>query len=149
ARAVHRHDYPHCWRCDRPLIYRAIPSWFVAVTQFRDRLVRHNAAIRWVPAHVGEKRFADWLANARAWAISRNRFWGARVPVWRCGACRAQRVVGSGTEIGVTDWHRPAIDEVVLACACGGELRRVPDVLDCWFESGAVPYASRQDLPAD
>ncbi|HET9623973.1 MAG TPA: class I tRNA ligase family protein, partial [Kofleriaceae bacterium] len=146
ARAMHRHDYPHCWRCDAPLIYRAIPSWFVRVTAFKDRLVAHNRAIAWVPAHVGDKRFADWLAGARDWAVSRHRFWGAPVPVWRCTACRATEVIGSRAALAahgcaVTDWHRPAIDDVTWACACGGAMRRVPDVLDCWFESGAMPFA--------
>ena len=141
ARSLHRHDYPHCWRCDSPLIYRAVASWFVAVTELKERLVANNAKIDWVPRHVGERRFADWLANARDWAVSRTRFWGAPVPVWRCEGCLATRVVGSRAEIGNVDWHRPAIDAVTFTCACGATMRRVSEVLDCWFESGAMPYA--------
>lgn len=142
----YRHSYPHCWRCDTPLIYRAIASWFVRVSSLRERMVEHNREIRWVPEHIGTGRFAEWLANARDWAVSRNRFWGAPVPVWRCDACAEVLVVGSAAELAersgreVGDWHRPHIDEVVVPCACGGTMRRVPDVLDCWFESGAMPY---------
>jgi isoleucyl-tRNA synthetase len=148
ARGDVHHDYPHCWRCDRPLVYRAVPSWYVAASQLRDRLLACNANVRWVPAELGEKRFADWLANARDWAVSRKRSWGAPVPVWKCAQCSSLRVVGSRAELEqlsgrpVTDWHRPAVDEHVLPCACGGRQHRVPDVLDCWFESGAMPFAS-------
>ncbi len=148
ARGEVHHDYPHCWRCDRPLVYRAVASWYVEVSRLRERLLACNAKVRWVPAELGEKRFADWLANARDWAVSRKRSWGAPVPVWRCGACNATSVVGSRAALErlsgrpVTDWHRPAVDEHVLRCACGGEQRRVPEVLDCWFESGAMPFAS-------
>ena len=142
ARGDVEHDYPHCWRCDRPLVYRAVGSWYVEVSTLRERLLAANARVRWLPAQVGEKRFVDWLANARDWAVSRKRYWGAPVPVWRCGACGATRVVRSRAELGGSDWHRPAVDAVVLACACGGDQRRVPDVLDCWFESGAMPFAA-------
>jgi isoleucyl-tRNA synthetase len=148
ARGDVRHDYPHCWRCDHPLVYRAVPSWYVAASRLRERLLACNAKVRWVPAELGDKRFADWLANARDWAVSRKRSWGAPVPVWRCATCSATRVVGSRAELEklsgrpVTDWHRPAVDQHVLPCSCGGEQRRVPDVLDCWFESGAMPFAS-------
>jgi isoleucyl-tRNA synthetase len=146
ASAPHRHDYPHCWRCDAPLIYRSVPSWFVRVTAFKDRLVAHNRQIHWVPDHVGDKRFADWLAGARDWAVSRHRFWGAPVPVWRCDRCRQTEVIGGRADLAAhgaaeVDWHRPAIDEVTWPCGCGGTRRRVPDVLDCWFESGAMPFA--------
>ncbi len=148
ARGDVHHEYPHCWRCDHPLVYRAMPSWYVAASRLRERLLACNAKVRWVPPELGDKRFADWLANARDWAVSRKRSWGAPVPVWRCSSCTATRVVGSRAELerlsgrAVTDWHRPAVDEHVLACECGGEQRRVPDVLDCWFESGAMPFAS-------
>jgi isoleucyl-tRNA synthetase len=148
ARGDVTHDVAHCWRCDHPLVYRATQSWYVEVSKLRERLLAHNATVRWVPRELGESRFADWLANARDWAVSRNRFWGAPVPVWRCVACGATRVVGSRAELeqlsgrAVSDWYRPAVDAHVLACACGGEQRRVPDVLDCWFESGAMPFAS-------
>jgi isoleucyl-tRNA synthetase len=148
ARGDVRTTTTHCWRCDRPLVYRAVPSWYVEVSRLRERLLACNAKVRWVPSELGTKRFADWLANARDWAVSRKRSWGAPVPVWRCTACHATRVVGSRAELErlsgrtVTDWHRPAVDEHVLACECGGSQRRVTDVLDCWFESGAMPFAS-------
>lgn len=148
ARGEVRHAYPHCWRCDHPLVYRAVPSWYVAVSTLRARLLACNARVRWVPPELGEKRFADWLANARDWAVSRKRTWGAPVPVWKCTACERVHVVGSAAELAqlsgraVTDWHRPAVDEHAWACGCGGEMRRVADVLDCWFESGAMPFAS-------
>ena len=152
AGAVLRHDtydhnYPHCWRCDAPLIYRAIRAWFVRVTEIKARMTAANQKIRWVPEHIRDGRFGDWLANARDWAISRNRFWGAPIPVWRCSACAATEVIGGAAELErrsgrpVTDWHRPAIDLHVLPCGCGGRMTRIPDVLDCWFESGAMPYA--------
>ena len=147
ARETHRHNYPHCWRCDSPLIYRAVPSWFVRVSAFKDRMAKLNRRIHWVPPHVGEGRFADWLQNARDWAVSRNRFWGAPVPVWRCDRCRSIHVVGSRAEVEalagapLADWHRPEVDAVTWSCAhCSGTMRRVADVLDCWFESGAMPY---------
>jgi isoleucyl-tRNA synthetase len=153
-RGTVRHAYPHCWRCDTPLVYRAVPSWFVAVTKLRERLVANNARIHWVPEHVGTKRFADWLANARDWSVSRDRFWGAPVPVWRCTSCSATVHVGGRAELEqlsgmtVTDWHRPAVDEVRWRCHCGGTMQRVAQVLDCWFESGAMPYAMEQ-FPGD
>ena len=147
-RETYDHNYPHCWRCDSPLIYRAIETWFVKVTAIKERMLAANKQIRWVPEHIRDGRFGNWLENARDWAISRNRFWGAPIPVWRCDGCPALRVIGGARELGelsgrpVTDWHRPAIDEITWRCAnCGGTMTRVPDVLDCWFESGAMPYA--------
>jgi isoleucyl-tRNA synthetase len=147
-RAEHVHDYPHCWRCDRPLIYRAVESWFVRVTALKEALVAHNQRINWVPGHVRDGRFGQWLEHARDWAISRNRFWGSPIPVWRCRDCASRVVVASGRELEeragrpVPDLHRPYIDEVTFPCErCGASMARVPDVLDCWFESGSMPFA--------
>lgn len=148
SRADYVHDYPHCWRCDRPLIYRAVRSWFVRVTAVKDALLTRNREIEWVPDHIRDGRFGQWLDNARDWAISRNRFWGTPIPVWRCGRCAERVVVGSVTELEaraghpVPDLHRPYIDDVTFPCErCGEPMSRVPEVLDCWFESGAMPFA--------
>jgi isoleucyl-tRNA synthetase len=146
--APHLHDYPHCWRCDQPLIYRGVRSWFVQVTALKDALIAHNRNIHWVPEHIRDGRFGQWLENARDWAISRNRFWGAPIPVWRCESCGDTLVV-KGTKdletragVAVPDLHRPYIDAVTVRCdRCPGTMMRVPEVLDCWFESGAMPFA--------
>jgi len=146
-RETYDHNYPHCWRCDSPLIYRAISTWFVEVTKFKQRMIAANQKIRWVPEHVRDGLFGNWLENARDWAISRNRFWGAPIPVWQCAQCKTIEVIGGSEDIKrltgkeVEDWHRPAIDEITWPCKCGGTMARVPDVLDCWFESGSMPYA--------
>jgi isoleucyl-tRNA synthetase len=141
------HAYPHCWRTDTPLIYRAISSWYVRVSEHREDLLRANAQINWYPENIKDGIFGNWLANARDWAISRSRYWGTPLPIWRCAACGAVDVVGSIAELeeksghkGITDLHRQYIDDLTWACACGGVMRRVPDVLDCWFESGSMPY---------
>jgi isoleucyl-tRNA synthetase len=142
------HDYPHCWRCDRPLIYRAVRSWFVRVTALKERLLAHNQQINWVPEHIRDGRFGQWLESARDWAISRNRFWGSPIPVWRCDGCANGVVIGNVYDLerragrAVPDLHRPYIDVVTFPCdRCGMVMRRVPEVLDCWFESGAMPFA--------
>lgn len=146
-RETYDHNYPHCWRCDSPLIYRAIKTWFVKVLEFKQRMIDANQEIRWVPSHIRDGRFGNWLENSRDWAISRNRFWGAPIPVWRCDACAAVDVIAGKADLEgksgkpVSDWHRPAIDEIEYPCKCGGVFHRVPDVLDCWFESGSMPYA--------
>ncbi len=145
-RETYDHNYPHCWRCDSPLIYRAIKTWFVQVTAIKARMLDANQKIRWVPDHIRDGRFGNWLENARDWAISRNRFWGAPIPVWRCDRCSAIEVIGGAAQLqeksgrNMVDWHRPAIDEITFACTCGGTMARVSDVLDCWFESGSMPY---------
>lgn len=145
------HNYPHCWRCDNPLIYRAVSSWYVKVTAFKDRMLEHNRKITWVPEHVKDGAFGKWLEGARDWCISRNRFWGSPIPVWRCDqkGCGQLEVFGSLAELEAafgkrpTDLHRPMVDELQKPCGkCGrGTLRRIADVLDCWFESGAMPFA--------
>jgi isoleucyl-tRNA synthetase len=147
------HPYPHCWRCARPLVYRAVSSWFVQVTKFRDRMVELNQQIRWVPEHVRDGSFGKWLEHARDWSISRNRFWGSPIPVWRSDDPRYPRVDVYGgldeleRDFGVrpTDLHRPGVDELVRPNPDDptrrSMMRRVPEVLDCWFESGSMPFA--------
>jgi isoleucyl-tRNA synthetase len=147
------HSYPHCWRCDTPLVYKAVSSWFVAVTKFRDRLVELNQEINWTPAHIRDGSFGKWLANARDWSISRNRFWGSPIPVWKSDDPNYPRldVYGSLADmerdfgVPVTDLHRPYVDELTRPNPDDptgrSTMRRVPEVLDCWFESGSMPFA--------
>ena len=143
-----RHSYPFCWRTGTPLIYKAIPTWFVAVESFRDRMVELNQTVHWVPEAIGSRRFGNWLADARDWAISRNRYWGSCIPVWECDECDESVCVGSVAElkelsgVELTDLHRHFVDPVTFPCRdCDGTMTRVPEVLDCWFESGSMPYA--------
>ena len=150
-RGTIRHTYPFCWRCDTPLLYYAKPSWYIATTEVAESLRRGNRELmHWYPAHVRDGRYGDWLANNVDWAISRERFWGTPLPFWRCADCAATTAVGSFGELAersgggaeIEDPHRPHVDEVTLACGdCGGTMRRVPEVADAWFDSGAMPYA--------
>jgi isoleucyl-tRNA synthetase len=144
---TYEHSYPHCWRCDTPLLYYAKASWYIRTTAVRDELLRANEGIEWYPFHIKQGRFGKWLENNVDWALSRERYWGTPLPIWRC-ADGHEHCVGSMAELaelgGETpeDPHRPYIDEVTFACAeCGGEMRRVPEVIDAWFDSGAMPFA--------
>ena len=144
------HDYPHCWRCDTPLIYYARESWFIKMTAVRDDLVRNNNTVNWIPESIGKGRFGDWLENIQDWGISRNRYWGTPLNVWECGCghmesigSRAELAEKSGNDKALTvELHRPYIDEITIRCPrCGKEMHRVPEVIDCWFDSGAMPFA--------
>jgi len=141
------HSYPHCWRCSSPLIYRAVGSWFISVEKVKKDMLEANNQIYWVPEHIKEGRFGKWLEGARDWAVSRSRYWGNPLPIWRCPDCGKKVCVGSRAELkelsGIypEDLHKHFVDEITIPCGCGAKMTRVPEVLDCWFESGAMPYA--------
>ena len=143
------HNYPHCWRCKTPLIYKAMDAWYFNIEKIKDRLLEKNEEINWIPESVKHGRFGKWLENARDWNISRNRYWSTPIPIWECDKCHERKVLGSIDEIeevsGVrlTDLHRQYMDKVEFACSCGGTMKRVPEVLDGWFESGSVPFAQK------
>jgi isoleucyl-tRNA synthetase len=146
---VFEHSYPHCWRCDTPLIYYARESWFIKMTDVKEDLIRNNNTINWIPENIGKGRFGDWLENVQDWGISRNRYWGTPLNVWEC-ECGHQHSVGSIEELKAMspdcpediELHRPYIDEVTITCPkCGKQMKRVPEVIDCWFDSGSMPFA--------
>ncbi len=143
------HEYPHCWRCNTPLIYYARDTWFIKMTAVRENLIRNNNTVNWIPESIGKGRFGDWLSNIQDWGLSRNRYWGTPLNIWEC-SCGHRHSIGSITELREMsdncpeniELHRPFIDSVTLKCPeCGGEMKRVPEVIDCWFDSGSMPFA--------
>jgi isoleucyl-tRNA synthetase len=150
---LYKHDYPFCWRCDTPLLYYAKDSWFIKVTGVKDDLLKNAAAINWVPDYIKAGRFGEWLENIKDWAISRERYWGTPLPIWECDKCKQFEVIGSYEELekktgalpknqtGELDVHRPYVDDLNYSCECGGKMNRLKGVFDCWFDSGAMPFA--------
>ena len=146
------HNYPHCWRCGTPLVYYAKPSWYIKMSDFKDQLVANNATVNWFPEFVGEKRFGNWLEEVKDWAISRNRYWGTPIPIWRC-ECGHLDCIGSRAELvekaqenidESIELHRPYVDDVHITCLeCGKTMSRIPEVMDCWFDSGSMPFAQQ------
>ena len=146
-----KHDYPHCWRCDSPLVYYSRPSYYLEVTKLKDKIIEENNKVNWFPSFVGEKRFGNWLENMNDWAISRNRYWGTPLPLWRC-TCGHMEMIGSRDELAdkaiekvdskTIDLHRPFVDDIHITCPkCGNKMTRATEVIDCWFDSGAMPFA--------
>jgi len=148
---IYEHDYPFCWRCDTPLLYYAKDSWFIAMSKLKEELIANNQTINWVPDHIKAGRFGEWLNNVKDWAISRERYWGTPLPIWECDKCKTHHVIGSVEELAElsdqkinlkSNIHRPEVDAYEITCvACGGKMKRVKEVFDCWFDSGAMPYA--------
>jgi isoleucyl-tRNA synthetase len=146
---TYTHAYPHCWRCETPLLYYARKSWYIRTTDYARDMIAFNKQIRWQPPETGEGRFGNWLEENKDWAISRDRYWGTPIPIWVCQSCEAKRSVGSVEELrregaklpDPLDLHRPFIDDVVLKCVCGGVMRRIPELVDVWFDSGSMPFA--------
>lgn len=143
------HNYPHCWRCKTPLIYKSMNAWYFNIEKVKDKLIEHNEEINWIPETVKQGRFGNWIKNARDWNISRNRYWSTPIPIWECKDCGKREVLGSIQEIEnvsgikLNNLHRQYMDEVKFKCNCGGTMERVPEVLDCWFESASVPFAQK------
>ena len=146
---IYTHEYPFCWRCDSPLLYYAKESWFIKTTAIRGKLIENNKKINWVPDYLKEGRFGEWLRGVKDWNLSRERYWGTPLPIWQCEKCHGKIFIGSieeltkkaGGSLGIKNLHRPYIDKIILKCDCGEKMKRVPEVIDCWFDSGAMPFA--------
>lgn len=146
------HTYPFCWRCGTPLLYYARDSWYIRVTEYKQKLIAENQKINWQPPELRDGRFGNWLVDLKDWGISRERFWGTPLPIWVCDACDKQKCVGSAAELGREkdfDLHKPYVDEVTFVCDCGGTMRRTPEVIDVWFDSGAMPFAQHHFMGKD
>ncbi|MBI5754772.1 isoleucine--tRNA ligase [Candidatus Peregrinibacteria bacterium] len=143
------HSYPHCWRCETPLLNYATESWFMKTEELCEKMIANNQKIHWMPEHLKDGRFGKWLEGVRDWCISRNRYWGTPLPLWKCESCEAIVCIGSRQELEkfsgkqVSDLHKHFVDDISFPCQCGGEMKRIPEVLDCWFESGSMPYAQK------
>ena len=143
----YEHEYPYCWRCDTPLIYYAKPSWFIRMSELSDELVKNNEQVNWIPEYIKEGRFGEWLRGVKDWAISRERYWGTPLPIWECEKCGEIKAISSIKELEelsgekLEDLHKPYIDDVKFKCSCGSEMKRTPEVLDVWFDSGSMPLA--------
>jgi len=144
------HSYPFCWRCDTPLLYYAINSWFISASKVRKKMLEQNKKINWIPNHIKDGRFGKWLEGAKDWALSRFKYWGTPLPIWKCTSCKNEKIIGSIAELkknslnkitGKIDLHKPWIDKIQLKCKCGKNMKRVPDVIDCWYDSGAASFA--------
>ncbi|MCX6762692.1 MAG: class I tRNA ligase family protein, partial [Candidatus Moranbacteria bacterium] len=147
SKQQYEHSYPHCWRCDTPLLNYATSSWFVSVEKIKEKMLENAKDINWSPSHIKEGRFGKWLEGARDWSISRQRFWASVIPIWKCD-CGEMKVFGSVKELEdisgqkITDLHKHIVDKITFKCEkCDGEMKRIPDVLDTWFDSGSMPYA--------
>ncbi|PIP16901.1 MAG: isoleucine--tRNA ligase [Candidatus Portnoybacteria bacterium CG23_combo_of_CG06-09_8_20_14_all_37_13] len=144
------HEYPFCWRCDTALIYYAKKSWFIKMSKLKTKLIKNNQKINWHPAYLKNGRFGEWLKDVKDWALSRERYWGTPLPIWICKKCKKQKMIIKNLKLKIKNLHRPDIDRIKFVCECGGQMQRVPDVIDCWFDSGAMPFASKtQGYPAD
>lgn len=145
---MYRHSYPFCWRCDTPLLYYARSTWFIKMTQVRDKLLKNNASVNWMPESIGKGRMGNFLENVIDWGLSRERYWGTPLPIWICPDCGKVRVVGSKAELkeaggiaGDVELHKPYVDKVEIPCGCGGKMKRTSEVIDCWYDSGSMPFA--------